>query len=269
MKRFIFSQFLAILATSSAILASNPPQHIDVSKLPGQATVVDNVIVPVPSEVFGVLDKLGSPNWHEVLRPTKSNPTGERAQVALMLGSVIAEGFIAVEAQEGEEVKKIGRSVLNLAAAVGVRKSVTARSNAIIEAADKKDWESVRKELDGALQDVKQAMIELHDEHLAQLVSLGGWLRGTEALTLVVMKNYSKDAAELLHQPTLLEYFQRRLDGLDARLKGNALVAKIQKRLPEIKPLIGGTGGDITAKSVEQIHDITQDLVKRINSREK
>lgn len=266
MKRIILSIFLS---TAGVILAGDPPQHIDVSKLPGQATVVDNVIVPVPSEVFGVLDKLGSPNWHEVLRSTKSNPTGERAQVALLLGSVIAEGFIAVEAQESEEVKKIGRNVLNLAAAVGVRKSVTARSNAIIEAADKTDWESVRKELDGALQDVKQAMMELHDEQLAQLVSLGGWLRGTEALTAVVTKSYSKDTAELLHQPTLLEYFQRRLDSLDARLKKNALVAKIQKKLPEIKPLMGESGGDITAKSVGQIHEITQELVKQINSREK
>ena len=137
---------------------------------------------------------------------------------------------------------------MNLAAAVGVRKSVTARSNAIIEAADKKEWQTVRKELDGAMQDVKDAMIELHDEHLAQLVSLGGWLRGTEALTSVILKNYSKDAAELLHQPTLLEFFQRRLDGLDSRLKGNALVGRIQKRLPEIKPLMGDPDADISLK---------------------
>ena len=266
MKRIILSIFLA---TTGVILAGEPPQHIDVSKLPGQATVVDNVIVPVPSEVFGVLDKLGSPNWHEVLRSSKANPKGEPAQIALLLGTVIAEGFIAVEAQESEEVKKIGSSVLNLSKAINVQRSVIARSNAIIEAADKKDWDSVRKELDGALQDVKQAMIELHDEQLAQLVSLGGWLRGTEALTSVVAKNYSKDTAELLHQPTLLEYFQRRVDGLDKRLKSNALVAKIQKRLPEIKPLMGGTDGDVSAKSVGQIHDITQALVKQINSREK
>jgi hypothetical protein len=41
-------------------------------------------------------------------------------------------------------------------------------------------------------------LVELGDEQLAQLVSLGGWLRGTEALTQVVMKNYSRDGAELL-----------------------------------------------------------------------
>ena len=268
MKRF-FILFLAFscFIGGQLVLAENVPQHINVEKLPGQATMVDNVVVPVPSEVFGVLDALGSPNWHDVLRTTKSNPSGERAHVALMLGTVIAEGFIAVEAQEGEEVKKIGRSVLNLAAAVGVRKSVTARSNAIIEAADKKDWKAVRVELDGALQDVKQAMMELHDEQLAQLVSLGGWLRGTEALTSVVQKNYTKDTAELLHQPTLLEYFHRRLDGMEPRLKSSSLVAKTQKGLGEIKPLMNGESSDISAKSVERIHDITANLVALITSK--
>src|SRR5690606_24852731 len=123
------------------------------------AKIVEEVVVPVPTEVFGVLDKLGSPNWHDVLRNVKNKGFGERPHVALLLGCVIAEGFIAVEAQEAEEVKRIGRHVLNLAGAIGVRKSVISRTSSIIDAADKKDWARIRVELDGASQDVKQAMI--------------------------------------------------------------------------------------------------------------
>jgi len=245
-------------------MGQEPKQHIDVGKLPQQATLVEDVIVPVPSEVFGVLDKLGSPNWHDVLRSELPPVPGARPETALLLGDVIAEGFIAVEAQDPEQVKKIGRSVLDLSAAMGVRKAVIARSNAIIEAADKKDWPRTRTELDGALQDVKQAMDELHDEELAQLVSLGGWLRGTEALTQVVNRNYTKDSAGLLHQPALLDYFDRRLAHMTPRLKDNEVVAKIQKRLPEIRPLIGEADSDISRQSVEQIRDIVHDLVSVI-----
>ena len=256
---------LAVIpALASHAIASDPPRHIDLGAMP--ATMVDEVIVPVPSEVFGVLDKLGTPNWHDVLRSTPSNPVGERPQVALLLGTVIAEGFIAVEAEESEEVKKIGRNVLNLASAIGVRKSVAARSKAIIEAADRKDWQRVRLELDGALQDVKQAMIELHDEQLAQLVSLGGWLRGTEALTTVVGRSYSKDGAELLRQPALLEYFQRRLNDMEPRLRKDQAVAKVAKSLVEMKPVIEETG-DVSAKDVEKIRDITTDVVHVVNTR--
>jgi len=252
-------------AVSPAARGDEPKQHIDVSKLPQQATLVDDVIVPVPSEVFGVLDKLGSPNWHDVLRTDVPSVPSERPETALLLGNVIAEGFIAVEAQDSEQVKKIGRTVLQLSDAMGVRKAVLARSNAIIEFADKKDWPRVRQELDGALTDVKEAMVVLHDEELAQLVSLGGWLRGTEALAQVVNRNYTKDSAGLLHQPALLDYFDHRLAHMSARLRGDEVVAKIQKRLPEIRPLIGEADSDISQQSVDQIRDIVHDLVSAIS----
>ena len=263
------SLLILLLGVSCPAFAASPPSHLDLGKLPPQAQMVEEVIVPVPSEIFGVLDKLGSPNWHDVLRSKKMSAPGERAHTALLLGAVIAEGFIAVEAQESEEVKKIGRDVLDLSAAIGVRKSVIARTNSIKEAADKKEWQKVRTELDGALQDVKQAMIELHDEQLAQLVSLGGWLRGTEALSMVVLHGYTKDSAELLHQPTLVDFFSQQLKNLDPRLKKNGVVAKILKHLPEIKPLLGEKEGDeIPEKAVQKVNGITQELVKAIESRE-
>jgi hypothetical protein len=247
-----------------AATGDEPKTHIDVGRLPQQATVVDDVIVPLPTEVFGVLDKLGSPNWHDVLRPTDTPTPADRAEQALLLGNVIAEGFIAVEAQDAEQVKKIGRTVLELSKALGVKKAVIARSAAIIQFADKKDWPRVRQELDGAESDVKQAMDELQDQELAQLVSLGGWLRGTEALAQVVNRNYTKDSAGLLHQPELLNYFDKRLAHMSSGLRSDEVVAKIEKRLPEIRPLIGEADSDISQQSVDQIRDIVHDLVSAI-----
>jgi hypothetical protein len=255
----------AMLPLSALAKETEPPRSIDVGSLP--ATVVDEVVIPMPTEVFGVLDKLGSPNWHEVMRPVKTENLGKRPQVALLLGATIAEGFIAVEAQEPEEVKKIGRQVLTLSKAIGVQKAVISRTSSIIEAADKKDWSTVRREFDGALKDVKQAMIELEDAQLAQLVSLGGWLRGTEALTQVVTKSYSKDGAELLHQPAILDYFQRRIDGLNPRLKESQAVKQIATALPDLRPLIE-PAGSITPQKVEKIHAITAGMVKTISSQD-
>src|ERR1700722_18737504 len=127
----LFLTAMVLRGTTPPAAGQEPKQHIDVGKLPQQATLVEDVIVPVPSEVFGVLDKLGSPNWHDVLRTDEPPVPGARPETALLLGSVIAEGFIAVEAQDPEQVKKIGRTVLNLSASMGVRKAVIARSNAI------------------------------------------------------------------------------------------------------------------------------------------
>ena len=83
---------------------------------------------------------------------------------------------------------------------------------------------------------------------------------GLQLLVLRGAKNFLQlgrafvvDGAELLHQPRLLSYFEERLAGMDARLKKNELVAKIQKRLPEIRPLISDATGDISHQAVEKI----------------
>ncbi len=238
-----------------------PPQHIDLSQFP--ATAVDEVVVPLPSEIFSVLDKVGTPNWKEELPPTFGKNTGDRVQVALLLGEVIADGFIAVELEDSEKVKDIGREVLKLADAISVKKAVIARANSIIDKANSKEWPAVRREFDGALQDVRTAMQELNDDDLAQLVSLGGWLRGTEVLTSIVRKDYNPQAAGLLHQPELINYFLRRIDSMPRRLQGSQYVANIRRVLFQIRPLVArGNHEVIPQKDVEQIHKLTHEAVQ-------
>lgn len=260
--------FLALAALSPAAFAEVPAK-IDVSQLPAQAKMIDEVVVPVPSEVFGVLDKLGKPHWSEVLRPTKTvvKPVGGAEQTSLLLGTVIAEGFIAVEAENGEQVKKIGNSVLSLAEAIGVKKAVQRRAKSIVDSAEDRDWAKVRRELDGAQADVKEAMAELNSRELSELVSLGGWLRGTEALTTVVKGNFTKDGAELLHQPVLLDYFDKRISSFEKK-RQTPLVLKVRQGLIEIRPLMGVTEGvEISEKSVKDIGEIAERLIKAINSK--
>lgn len=111
-------------------------------------------------------------------------------------------------------------------------------------------------------------MVALKSEALSQLISLGGWLRGTEALTDVVSKSFSKDGAELLHQPVLLDYFERKLSEMPPKIKGNPLVTDVQKGVLEIRPLVGISSGDqISEKSVKEVGQVTSELVKKIGAK--
>lgn len=243
--------------------ASSPPASLNLADFPADS--VKDVVVPVPSEIFAVLDKIGNPNWKAQLRLNKTHTPKERSQIALLLGSVIAEGFIAVESEDAERVKDLGRDVLSLAEAVNVRKSVITRSKSIIEKADHRDWRGVRSEFDGAQNDVQAAMDEMNDRNLAQLVSLGGWLRGTDVLTSIIDANYTADGAELLHQPELVRYFKRCIAGMPPRLRKNNLVLRIDKVLDQIAPIIGLKSGVIQREKIEKIHTLTNELVALIS----
>src|SRR3979411_978511 len=264
-----FTQYLklsavTIIALSNGVQAAPAaPQHVDIKQL---SRKVEDVVVPLPNEVFGALNKLGSVNWHEYVRTDKGSNFTERPRIALLLGTVIADGFIAVQAEDAPAVKDIGQRVQALARGIGVERSITQHAKAIIEAADKRRWDNVRQELDRTQNSVQQAMNEVHDEKLSQLVSLGGWLRGTEVLTAVVTKRYSQEGAELLHQPDLLAYFQTRLKGMPEF--NVPIIREINEALVQVRPMMDVGSSRISAESVKKINEITTRLDYGIVTRE-
>jgi len=256
------SAAVAIAGLAVCAQAAQAPQHIDIKNL---SKKVEDVVVPLPNEVFAALNKLGNVNWKDYVRSNKGSNFTERPRIALLLGTVIADGFIAVQAEDAPTVKEIGQRVLALAKGIGVGNSITPHAKAIIEAADKKNWSNVRSELDRTQNSVQTAMNEVHDEKLSQLVSLGGWLRGTQVLTSVVTQHFSLDGAELLHQPDLLVYFQTRLQGMPEY--NQKLLQDIQGALVEVKPLIDVGQAHISPQSVKRINDITTKLDSEIVTR--
>lgn len=255
---------LVLLGVGVAVPATKaaPPQRIDVSQF---SKKVEDVVVPLPNEVFGALNKLGPVNWKEFVRTEKGSNFQERPRIALLLGTVIADGFIAVQAEDAPAVKDIGQRVLALAKGIGVGNSIIPHAKAIIEAADKRKWDSVRQELDRTQNSVQQAMNEVQDQKLSQLVSLGGWLRGTQVLTSVVGKHFTSQGAELLHQPDLLAYFDQKLTGMPEYT--GSVLNNIRGGLGEVRPLIDVGEKPISSDSVKRINEITTRLDGEIVNR--
>lgn len=251
-----------LLGAAPAGFAQAPAQHIDVKSLQYQ---VDDVVIPNPSEVFAALDKLGSPNWTGAERPLSNAKLSHPEEISMLLGVVIADGFIAVEAKDKESVDKIGRRVLDLSKALGVEKAVASHSNAIIEAAKDDNWNTVRTELDKAKSSVRDGMIQLKSKDNAELVSIAGWLRGTNALTSLISADYKPERAELLHQPDLLTTFEKQFSAMTPREQENKKVMQLREGLKKVKTLIPtGANDQISQKTVEEINTITTDLVKTL-----
>src|SRR6185369_16600020 len=90
--------------------------------------------------------------------------------------------------------------------------------------ADKNDWSEARKEWDGVLSDLETGMIEVKSAQLAELVSLGGWLRGTEALSALVLQNYSAERSNLIRQPALIDDLEEQVRAMSGDIQSLLLL---------------------------------------------
>src|SRR6202011_2974092 len=166
----------------------------------------DAISIPTPGELFAALEKPGKPNWIGQYRGPIPTTYRNRAQIALNLGGLIADGFIAVEAQDSQQVKNIGTDIIKLAKALGVSENVLSRGNSINEFAESNEWDALQEELEATQNEVKSSMQSHRDQDLIILVSVGGWIRGTQAVSASVIKNYDEQSAKVLRQPALVNF---------------------------------------------------------------
>ncbi len=243
--------------------AAEPPERIDLRS--ASVTHLTAHVIPIPLEVFAALDKLGKRDWNHWLECRDFQPGPDRSRSALLFGLAISQGFMAVQAQNPVEVRRVGRAVQNLAGPLGVGRAVEERLKVIIDELNAENWEGVRRELDRTRHTVLETMKMMRDEDLARLVSLGGWLGGTEAVSSMLMRTYDPESSDLLNQVGLLEQLREDFERLPASLREEAIFVRIDEGLRRLEQLMCvGNNGVVTHDKVVQIYREAQTLVEAI-----
>jgi len=267
MIRLLVPSMLALVAAISAV-AAGEGQHLSSDQM-AKAAKSDAITVPTPGELFAALGKSGKINWSAQYRPPIPTTYGNRAQIALNLGGLIADGFIAVEAKDGQQVKNIGSDIMKLGKALGVSEQLLSRGNSINEFAEHNEWDTLQEELEATQNEVKTSMQSHADQDLVILVTLGGWIRGTQVVTGAIVKNYNESAAKVLREPVLVHFMQSKLNAISPELRQDPLVKDVSDQLTAIEKLVSFPEGKApTAEDVKKLNEAVDKLMTKIESKE-
>ena len=229
----------------------------------------DLITIPTPGELFAALGKTGKTNWSGQYRGPIPVTYSNRAQIALNLGGLIADGFIAVEAKDGQQVKNIGSDIIKLAKALGVSEKLLGRGNSINEFADNDEWDTLQEELEATQNEVKSSMQSHADQDLVILVTLGGWIRGTQVVTSAIIQKYDERSAKVLRQPALVRFMQSKINEISPELRGEPLVKDVSEQLGEIEKLVSFPPGKApTVDEVKKINESVGKAMTEIQSKE-
>ncbi len=264
---------LRLLAGSSALFvlcASAVAQGTALTKeeIAG-ADRTDQFSVPMPSELMAALEKEGKLDWTSKFRAPIPTDYQSRAQLALNLGTLVADGFIAVEAQDARQVKNIGKDMLQLAKNLGVSKEIIMRGSSITDFADRKQWEQLKEELEATQNEVKQSMDDGKDGDLITLVTVGGWVRGIDVISGHVAENYSEATARVLRQPELVVYLRKKLDALPDKVRDDPRVKNTRMSMLAMTSLLNCPRDKVpTAESAKKLSEISSTLVASFAKKE-
>jgi len=254
MKAISWLGIVLLICTGGALFAEEPQEHEQ------EEAGVNPYTAPSVAEIFRQLDDLSPLPFDQLKRDFPQAAHASREQMGMVFGGLVADGFLIVESKRSNLVEDLGRILLRQAKSLGVGDRVIRHSASLTELGKKGDWPAVRKELIATQEDVENAMIELRDQKLAHLISLGGWLRGLEICAGAVEDKYTPDRAAALWQRDLVNYFAEEMETLPPGTAHKPLFEKVRKGLGEIRDLLNRAPEAPPLDQVKVLHAKSKEL---------
>lgn len=179
----------------------------------------------------------------ELKLPERMPP--DRADLAMELGFLIADGFLVVQAEQLEKVEILAKELTRYGKALGAGDRVNRHAAGLLDAAKKKDVAALKKELASTQRDVEAELVILRDADLAHLISLGGWIRALAVSTVAVDKQFSEERARKVMREDIADYYTESVAGLDPG------IAERPNYL-QIRDLLAGLRTEMTLMDGEQ-----------------
>jgi hypothetical protein len=228
---------------------------------------VNELTTPLVGKVFTDLELFQPPPLGLVRSFDLKRSYPDRFQTAIQFGALVANGFVATIARQKQLVLDTGRALIREANILSAGQRLTARSRSLLELSDRDDWQGLREELNATQEDVEESMLGLKDGDMADLISLGGWLRGFQLASHVTADHYTEAKAAALVRPELMDYFIARMDCLSPSMKKRPAVITISANLKAIRAL--AVAGHLPTQSVvEKMRDLADEAMSAALARQ-
>ncbi len=136
------------------------------------------------------LDRIGrkiKARWRQHYRAQPVVPSNERHRTALLLGSVLAEGFLALQASDAQQFRNANQDVTAFCRALGLGEKLTPRLMSQGKLAETENWADLRQEVVDGHQEIGRLLKEQMDADLVVLIDIGLWLRLLQVVSAIVV----------------------------------------------------------------------------------
>ena len=183
---------------------------------------VNEFTAPSIAKLFDTLQFLMPLPVVETERKMPARMPMDRADLAIELGFLIADGFLVVQAEQLEKVESMAKDLTRYGKALGAGDRVNRHAAGLLDSARKKNVTQLKKELAATQRDVEEELVTLRDADLAHLISLGGWIRALEVSTVAVDKQFSVERARKVMREDIADYYTESVAGLEPRISERA-----------------------------------------------
>ena len=230
---------------------------------------VNEFTAPSISKLFDTLQFLMPLPLVETQREVNERMPLDRADLAIELGFLIADGFLIVQAGQMDQVERMAADLTRYGKALGAGDRINRHAASLLDSAKKQDIAQLKKELSATQKDVEVELVKLRDADLAHLISLGGWIRALEVSSVAVDKQFSAERATKIMREDIADYYTEVVAGLEPKISERPNYLEIRNVLSGLRnEMVIQKEEDPTHEKVKEIREQSIKLVKLALKRE-
>ena len=210
---------------------------------------------PSISKIFDQLDNLPAIPEEYVLRNRTEKLPTDTGSLALEMGYLLADGFLAVRSGHMNEIKPIALDLTRFGKAIGVGEKMNSHSASLLEHAEKGQLEEFKRILASTQGDVNAELAAMRDPDLAHLLALGGWVRALEAAAAAIENKFDAAQAAVIFYADAPAYFNEMLGCLNPKTASKLRVAEMSALLSALQQEMSlAEGEQPTLEKVQSVH---------------
>ena len=226
-------------------------------------TALNEFTVPSIAKVFDELEKVSPLSYDSAHLKKHEHLPFDRSLIAIRLGTLIADGFIAVQTGNAEDVPEIAAHMSRYAKALGAGERIKKHAAALLDHAKAKDLPKLKRALASTQRDVEQELASLRDPDLSHLISLGGWLEALGSAAHAVDQKYTPERALTLFREDIADYYAESIGSLNPEISSRPHMVKMRELLQGLRSaMILEENAKPTAAQVKEVTEVSTELVK-------
>lgn len=218
--------------------------------------------VPSIAKVFNELEKISPLAYSSEHLKAHGRLPLDRSRLALRLGTLIADGFIAVQTGNSDDVPKIASHISRYAKALGAGDRIKKHAASLLDHAKAKDLPKLKKALAATQRDVERELAGLRDPDLSHLISLGGWLQALDSAAIAVDKKFTPERAATLFREDVADYYAESIGSLNPAISARPHIIKMRVLLQGLRNAMVLEENTLpTAEQVKEVTEVSAQLV--------
>ncbi len=167
-----------------------------------------------------------------------ANDFTAKADASMALGVKIADGIVAIKAQNVEKLNRSADQLEALGKNLGATDDDLKRARQVRDLANRGEWLQVFLELGFLQTDIMQKLNTPENLPYRTLVVASGWLQGARYASSLISSNYTPELSNILREPVLAGELKKQVAALPANIQKSDKVAQIRKAVEAAYPIV-------------------------------